>query len=105
MSAPVPDAPALTPLRRSIEQGTGRIDIDDHVVLDESLRRPAEVERLVGDASKANRVLGWEPRVSFYEMIRLMVDADSDRLSRCGQCEGAQRVGVRSAAMPPADQR
>ena len=79
------------------------VNIDDHVVLEESLRRPAEVERLVGDASKAKRVLGWEPRVGFDEMIRLMVDADYDLLSRGGQRDGPQHVGMRSTAGPPAD--
>jgi GDPmannose 4,6-dehydratase len=48
----------------------------DHIVVDESLKRPAEVEALVGDASKARRELGWEPRTSFEELIALMVDAD-----------------------------
>jgi GDPmannose 4,6-dehydratase len=56
--------------------------IDDHVVIDDSLRRPAEVDHLIGDASKAKRELGWEPRTSFEELIRLMVDADYQTLSR-----------------------
>ncbi|HLT70162.1 MAG TPA: GDP-mannose 4,6-dehydratase, partial [Acidimicrobiales bacterium] len=38
--------------------------------------RPAEVDLLVGDASKARRVLGWEPKTSFEELVHLMVDAD-----------------------------
>jgi GDPmannose 4,6-dehydratase len=50
--------------------------IDEHVVVDPSLRRPAEVEHLVGDASKARRMLGWEPAVGFEELIRMMVDSD-----------------------------
>ena len=58
------------------------IEIADHVVTDESLRRPAEVEHLVGDASKAKRELGWEPQTSFEQLIRLMVDADHRLLSR-----------------------
>jgi GDPmannose 4,6-dehydratase len=53
---------------------------EDHIVIDESLKRPAEVETLVGDASKARRVLGWEPKTSFEELIALMVDADLERL-------------------------
>jgi GDPmannose 4,6-dehydratase len=53
----------------------------DHIVVDETLRRPDEVEALVGDASKARRVLGWEPRTSFEELIALMVDADLALLS------------------------
>jgi GDPmannose 4,6-dehydratase len=57
------------------------VDIDDHVVIDESLKRPAEVDHLVGDASKAKRDLGWEPTTSFEQLIRLMVDADYKLLS------------------------
>ena len=48
----------------------------DHVVTDPQLLRPAEVEHLIGDASKARRVLGWTPEVSFEELIRMMVEAD-----------------------------
>jgi len=43
--------------------------------------RPAEVEYLVGDATKARKVLGWEPAVSFPELVRMMVDADLALLS------------------------
>jgi GDPmannose 4,6-dehydratase len=55
---------------------------DDHIVIDHSFLRPAEVEHLIGDASKARRVLGWEPVVSFEQLIRMMVDADLARLKR-----------------------
>jgi GDPmannose 4,6-dehydratase len=58
------------------------VPADDHVVVDESLLRPAEVDHLVGDYSKAKRDLGWEPRTSFEELIRLMVDADVELLRR-----------------------
>jgi GDPmannose 4,6-dehydratase len=58
------------------------VDIDDHLVIDPSLRRPAEVDHLIGDYSKAKRDLGWEPRTSFEQLIRLMVDADRGLLSR-----------------------
>ena len=43
---------------------------------DERFMRPAEVDQLIGDASKARRALGWEPRVSFAELVAMMVDAD-----------------------------
>jgi GDPmannose 4,6-dehydratase len=58
------------------------IDVDGHLRIDEALKRPAEVDHLIGDASKAKQVLGWEPRTSFEELIRLMVDADLKLLSR-----------------------
>ncbi len=52
------------------------IDWESHVRLDDALKRPAEVDLLVGDASKAGRVLGWTPKTNFEQLIRLMVDAD-----------------------------
>jgi GDPmannose 4,6-dehydratase len=57
------------------------LEPDDHVTLDERYLRPAEVDHLVGDASKARAELGWEPEVSFRELVELMVDADLERLS------------------------
>ncbi len=57
------------------------IEVDGHVVIDDALKRPAEIDHLIGDASKAKRELGWEPRTSFEELIRLMVDADYQLLS------------------------
>lgn len=56
------------------------LDPDQYVRLDPRLLRPAEVDHLVADASKAREVLGWEPSVSFPDLVRLMVDADVARL-------------------------
>jgi GDPmannose 4,6-dehydratase len=56
------------------------LDPDRHVVSDPAFVRPAEVDHLVGDASKARAELGWEPRVSFRELVEMMVDADLARL-------------------------
>ena len=54
----------------------------DYVVTDPALLRPAEVDHLVGDHSKAKKELGWEPQVSFQELIEMMVEADLDRLKQ-----------------------
>ena len=54
----------------------GGMDWTKHVVIDARHYRPAEVDLLVGDASKAERVLEWTPRVSFRELVRMMVEAD-----------------------------
>jgi len=51
----------------------------DHVVIENTLMRPAEVDRLLGDPGKARRVLGWEPTISLEEMIAEMVEADLAR--------------------------
>jgi GDPmannose 4,6-dehydratase len=55
---------------------------ENHVVLDEKFRRPAEVDALVGDASKARQVLGWKPEVDFRELVTMMVDAALAELRR-----------------------
>ncbi len=55
------------------------LDYERHVVVDPALYRPAEVDHLRGDASRARTILGWEPTTTFEEMIRAMVDADMTR--------------------------
>ena len=57
------------------------LDPEQYVRIDPRFLRPAEVEHLVGDATKAREKLGWEPRTSFEEMIRLMVDSDLELLA------------------------
>jgi GDPmannose 4,6-dehydratase len=52
------------------------LDWKDHIGFDERFMRPAEVDLLVGDASKAREKLGWEPKVKFKELVKLMVEAD-----------------------------
>jgi GDPmannose 4,6-dehydratase len=71
-------------VRQLVDVAFGHIGVDPsgHVRLDERFLRPAEVEHLVGDASKAREKLGWAPRTSFDEMIRRMVDSDLELLER-----------------------
>jgi GDPmannose 4,6-dehydratase len=70
--------------------GYAGLDWQEHVRVDPAFLRPAEVDHLVGDASKARRVLGWEPQVDFDALVGMMVDADLARLS-------GKRVGVGAA--------
>jgi GDPmannose 4,6-dehydratase len=58
------------------------LDWQQHVVQDPALIRPAEVDLLIGDASKARRVLGWRPEVTFEGLVHMMVEADLKRHSR-----------------------
>ena len=58
------------------------LDWKRHVQVDRALVRPAEVDLLIGDPSKAKKQLGWEPKVRFKELIEMMVDADLERLER-----------------------
>jgi GDPmannose 4,6-dehydratase len=60
------------------------LDWQKYVRVDPRFLRPAEVDHLIGDASKARRELGWSPSVDFKELVEMMVDADVERLSRQG---------------------
>jgi len=68
-------------VRQLCEEAFGHVGLDwtHHVVTDKKFERPAEVELLVADPSKARRELGWEPKVRFRELVRMMVDADLAR--------------------------
>ena len=65
-------------VRRLIEVAFSRAGLNyrEHVEIDPALLRPAEVHHLLGDATKARHELGWEPKVSFEELVAMMVDAD-----------------------------
>jgi GDPmannose 4,6-dehydratase len=56
------------------------LDWQKHVSIDPAFVRPAEVDLLIGDSSKAQRELGWKPKVLFRELVEMMVDADLERL-------------------------
>ena len=66
------------------EEAFSFVDLDwrEYVVQDQRFMRPAEVDLLVGDPSKAGELLGWEPTVTFAELVRVMVDADIEALKR-----------------------
>jgi GDPmannose 4,6-dehydratase len=70
-------------IRHACDVAFGHVGLDweRYVVIDERFLRPAEVELLVGDASKAERELGWKPDVTFEEMMAMMVDTDVARLT------------------------
>ncbi|HEX8104347.1 MAG TPA: GDP-mannose 4,6-dehydratase [Solirubrobacteraceae bacterium] len=70
-------------VRRCVEIAFDQAGIGDwqsYVVIDDAFKRPAEVDLLIGDYSKAERDLGWRPETTFEQLIRLMVDADRRRL-------------------------
>jgi GDPmannose 4,6-dehydratase len=71
-------------VREFCEIAFGHLDLDynDYVVQDERFYRPAEVDLLISDPSKARVVLGWEPSVTFKELVSMMVDADLERQSQ-----------------------
>ncbi len=58
------------------------LNYQDYVKVDETLKRPSEVHLLCGDYGKAKQVLGWEPKVRFAELVKMMVEADLERLKR-----------------------
>jgi GDPmannose 4,6-dehydratase len=71
-------------VREFVEAAFGYANLDwkEFVKHDPRYERPAEVDVLLGDASKAKKILDWEPKVRFHELVRIMVDADMDLLSR-----------------------
>lgn len=56
------------------------LDWQKYVVIDKHLKRPAEVDLLVGDATKARQALGWKPKITFKDLIKIMVESDLKRL-------------------------
>jgi GDPmannose 4,6-dehydratase len=80
-------------VRQLVEAAFGHAGLDwqKYVRVDPAFLRPAEVDHLIGDSSKARRVLGWEPKVSFEKLIAMMVDADLTRLSGQAVKAGAAR--------------
>ena len=70
-------------IREFLDLAFGHVDLDwqKYVEIDPRYYRPAEVDVLIGDASKAKKQLGWEPAMSFRGLIRHMVENDLNRLS------------------------
>ncbi|PTX93232.1 GDP-mannose 4,6-dehydratase [Spartobacteria bacterium LR76] len=71
-------------VREFLEHAFSHVDLDwkEFVKHDERYERPAEVDLLVGDPAKAKRQLGWEPKVKFAELVKIMVDADLELLKK-----------------------
>lgn len=71
-------------VREFCEIAFGHVGLNhnDHIVQDERFYRPAEVDLLISDPSRARSILGWEPSVSFKELVIMMVDSDMNRLSQ-----------------------
>jgi len=86
-------------VREFLDEAFGNLDLDweEHVEIDPRYYRPAEVDLLLGDAGKARRVLAWEPKVTFKELVRLMVDHDL-KIARKERMI-AEREGGESPAM------
>jgi GDPmannose 4,6-dehydratase len=65
-------------VREFLDEAFGYLGLDwkEHVEIDPRYFRPAEVDLLVGDATKAKKKLGWEPKVTFKQLVRMMVDTD-----------------------------
>lgn len=80
-------------VREYLEAAFTYADLDwrQYVEIDPRYFRPTEVDVLLGDATKAHRVLGWQPKVSFGELVRLMVDADLHALLELRQCQDVIR--------------
>jgi GDPmannose 4,6-dehydratase len=66
------------------------LDWRKHVFVDDRYKRPAEVDFLLADPKKAERELGWRPRINFRELVRIMVDADMESLGLTSPGEGTR---------------
>src|SRR5579862_1543834 len=77
-------------VRELVEVAFGHVGLDwrKHVRLDPKMIRPAEVEHLIGDSSKARQQLGWKPAVDFPGLVKMMVDADLERVAAAQQAVG-----------------
>jgi GDPmannose 4,6-dehydratase len=73
-----------------VSEAFGYLDLDwrEYVEIDAKYLRPTEVDFLLADSSKARAVLGWEPKISFKDLVHIMVDADLDALSLAPVGEG-----------------
>jgi GDPmannose 4,6-dehydratase len=77
-------------VRDFLDHAFGHLDLDWHryVEIDPRYFRPSEVDDLRGDMSKARRLLGWEPKVTFPDLVRMMVEADLDDIRKNGDGRG-----------------
>ena len=71
-------------VKEFVEAAFGHVNLDwkKYVVTDPNFFRPAEVNLLLGDCSKAKKKLGWQPKVKFQELVRMMVQNDLDAVLR-----------------------
>jgi GDPmannose 4,6-dehydratase len=71
-------------VKELVEAAFSYLDLDykDFVVIDKCFKRPAEVDLLIGDSSKAKKKLGWTPNVNFENLVKMMVDADLELLKK-----------------------
>jgi GDPmannose 4,6-dehydratase len=78
--------------------GTVGLDWEKHVEVDPKFLRPAEVDCLCGDFTKAREKLGWVPEVTFEELIKMMVEADLEMVRAAANGNGYAVAAVRSGA-------
>jgi len=81
-------------VREFLDEAFGYVDMDwqEYVRIDPRYYRPTEVDYLMADCSKAKKILGWEPKIKFYELVRIMVDADLELLGLEAPGEGQKII-------------
>lgn len=81
-------------IREFLDEAFGYMDMDwkKYVEIDPRYFRPTEVDYLLADPTKAKKVLNWEPKVKFYELVRIMVDADMELLGQENPGEGRKII-------------
>ncbi len=89
-------------VREFLEEAFSYLDLDwrEYVEIDLRYFRPTEVESLLGDASRARQRLGWVPKVTFRELVHIMVDADLQALMEMRQCQDMIRQMMSNGSLP-----
>ncbi len=89
-------------VREFLEEAFSYLDLDwrEYVEIDPRYFRPTEVEFLLGDASRARQRLGWVPKVTFRELVHIMVDADLQALLEMRQCQDVIRQMMSNGSLP-----
>jgi GDPmannose 4,6-dehydratase len=89
-------------VRHFLDEAFSRLDLDwhRHVEIDPRYLRPAEVDLLLGDASKAKQQLGWSPKVGFKQLVHMMVDADMDLVRQEIYGRGSTRPAAPATKLP-----
>jgi GDPmannose 4,6-dehydratase len=82
------------PIREFLDEAFGYLEMDWHqyVEIDPRYYQPTEVDYLLADPKKANTELGWEPKIKFHELVRIMVDADLELLGMIHPGEGKKII-------------
>src|SRR2546422_8758215 len=94
------EAPSVSEFVEEAFRVAGISDWEAHVKVDEKNFRPSEIYNLRGDARKANRVLGWQPKTKFKDLAKIMAEADIESLNEARTRKGPPKAAVDKGSTP-----